>query len=96
MEGSSVKLTPLARSNATVNLEAVPDLQPKADDGVRLWMADHTHRRRHKSRNGFEHRGTPFLTRRPTQLAPFFRHFEHPFETRTHDLNRFRNLRHNT
>ena len=69
MQGSSVKLTSLARSNATVNLEAVPDFLPKADDDVRLLTADRTHRRRLKSRNGFERRCTPFLTRRP-QLDP--------------------------
>jgi hypothetical protein len=68
MEGSSVKLTPRGCANATVNLDAVPDYLPKADEDVRLWTTDHTHRRRLKSRNGFECRGTPFLTRKRTQL----------------------------
>ncbi len=45
MEGSSVKLTPRACVNATVDLEAVPDYVPKADADVRLRTTDHTHRR---------------------------------------------------
>ena len=43
MVGSSVKRAPRARANATVDLEAVPDYQPKADADVRLRAVVHTH-----------------------------------------------------
>jgi hypothetical protein len=96
MEGSSVKLTPRGCANATVNLDAVPDYLLKADDDVRLWTTDHTHRRRLKWRNGFECRGTPFLTRKRAQLDRLSGSLDHAFETRTDNLNHFRDSRHNT